>query len=421
MVMTVEESLAGFELPAERPELNIGEQIVTAPLDVDSLIDLSQIRDRQHPRFRELKDDIRNNGLDNAINVAQVTPRRLAEYIRFVNHTWGAHYRLRDFKDVQQPDGRFNLIVAGHNRTQAVREIAAEVRESTGVDYRVTIPSKLMNNPTVDQIIKKQYSENIHSGVVSEREAMVTVERYRWGLGKDWHSPEQFIAMQSTDGRMQRNLRDTLYFERLPAIIQKDVFDRHMPYLAGVALGKALPLIHDAKRIEASAPYGPLTKELHDEISATVEVVLRGLTAHITNHPTMRKNAITAQTYIKSEAATYKSIVTRATGSSSQDIGFDELDLPEITMASPLEQARKQRHAAELELARTLRKLALNPHQDSTEALLRYGDIIPDLQATIAGDVTKANELLYEGLNTPPDAEILPMLFEDPAVEQIAV
>lgn len=162
--------------------------------ELNGLILFSQIRDKKNQRFAELEESIDNDDLDNPINIARMTVTELEAYIKFTNKTWKAATTLSDFETYVQPDGRYNVVVAGHSRTLSIKNIARKHTQMTGQPTNYTVLCKIEKDNSVEAIVGKQFLENIHAPVPPHREAEAVVEMYHQGLGDKWNTPEEFRA-----------------------------------------------------------------------------------------------------------------------------------------------------------------------------------------------------------------------------------
>lgn len=402
----------------ERSDIHFGATNVKT-CDIDSVIILSQVRDRRHPRYEELKRSILSIGLLNNPDWVEFSPEVFDEYVEFVNELWTKDHKVEDYADHRLPDGYYRVSAAGNTRTAILKEIAEDKRKELGYHAYITTDAKVTRDATVQDLMDMQIDENIHSGVISNQEAKALIESYRWGLKRgDWNTPEEY--RKARKGKVSKKKMDEIlaFSELIPEIVDDALCDR-IPYAAAVKLGKALPLMIQGMRAQAHLPFGPLRQEEQETINSTVETKQSAIAIHIRNHPTLWKNAPAANKYIESAEQSWRARITEADTAYNPakiDIGFDEADTPIFQMATPLEQAKKQQMQELNEFKRALAHIARQPHTESTELLLKYGRRVPDMAEKIAEDVHESNKLLENNLVHSNEDEPI-ALFDDADVQ----
>ncbi|HSX36228.1 MAG TPA: hypothetical protein VLH84_04835 [Patescibacteria group bacterium] len=345
---------------------------------VDSLIDLSQTRGVANAQYGQIKASIQDEGLDNPINIARLDDAELEAYIAFTNRTWGSAATLEDFIELRQPDGRYNLIVAGHTRAAAVRELVAERAVAIGQPIEATILTKPLAETSVQAILSKQLSENLHSPVRQERTAMAVVELYCYGVDTgQWATADDFRKLQH--GRVNKQMvEDALHFAGLSPEIRSLVFNGYIPYKAGVELGKAAPTVYADFAHEAQLAAG----EDDEDIRGAAEVYLRGAAAYIANR---KLNSTASARYIRA-------FVDRMTRETADEAAHEE---PLFGLRSAAAIAREIRDREKRRFEKLLRELSggLASTFAETATGLDAGRA-SDVAAAVLEDVRRANGTL---------------------------
>ena len=221
-------------LPSESREVILGAR-KTEIVPVDILIMLAQSRDSTNSALPDLESSIEGStGLLNQIDVAKLSEEHFIEYLIFVNKTWGTELQLSDYSELSV-EGTYYLVVAGHSRTQAVKNIA---KRNPNDLYKMEV--KIHDIHTPEDIIQIQLDENIHTNVKEEREAMAIVEAYMWGLERGhFTTKEEFIRQQN--GKIKRGkLKRALSFAGLPHEFREFVLAGHVPFSVSLELGDAM-------------------------------------------------------------------------------------------------------------------------------------------------------------------------------------
>ncbi len=227
---------------------NFGER-QSEHLKLSDIITLAQIRHTKNAEFDSIKESIKNTGLINQIDVARLTPDAFASYLDFINHLYKTSYDSVDYHPCN--DGYMYLVIAGHTRFQAMCELDEERQEklkqkgySGQIDPGTTY-CKIYDQPTPNQIISVQFNENLHTQPAKERNAMVIVEGYFYGLRTGlWTTKEEFLRLTGKSFS-RKVLNDAIHFCELPEHIREFVFLKEIPYLAGVELGRSLPILQE--------------------------------------------------------------------------------------------------------------------------------------------------------------------------------
>lgn len=215
-------------------------------LPLFDIVALAQIRNTKNLEYENIKESIAKQGLLQQIHVAKLSPESFASYLNFTNQLYRLKTELEDYSP--HTDGSYYLVVAGHTRLQAMQEISTErLEELKSHGYSGELPTPIAqcivhDEPTANQIVSIQFNENLHTQPSKERNAMVIVEGYFYGLNNGlWKTKEEFL---SSAGRSfsRKVLNEAIHFCNLPPDIREFVFLKQVPYLAGVELGRTLPL-----------------------------------------------------------------------------------------------------------------------------------------------------------------------------------
>lgn len=223
------------------PEIKIFGEYEQRAIPVQLLAVMPQVRSGMNPDLRDIKDSISENGLLNPIDVAVMDEFQLMDYIEFVNDLWGTEVSLLDFEGKQDESGFYNLVVAGHTRTEAIRQLEAE--DPNNQTYAVMAKIHKISDPA--EIISLQLDENLHSKPAQERQAMAIVEAYEYGKRHDrWATPTEFA--KKNKGKFSRKiLAQAMGFARLPDRARDFVFSGTLSYNAAVELGASAETILD--------------------------------------------------------------------------------------------------------------------------------------------------------------------------------
>lgn len=222
------------------PEVFVLGEYEQRPVPVKNLILLSQVRAGMNPDLYDIKSSVKTNGLLNPIDIALMDEFQFAEYIAFTNSLWGTTTSV-DAYDDQKLDGYYPLVIAGHTRTEAIRQLEAEDE----MQRTYAIMSKIHKISDPAEIISLQLDENLHSKPPLERQAMAIVESYEYGkLHGRWSNPSEFANMHK-DKFSKKVLADALGFARLPDQARDFVFLGNLSYTAAVEIGRAAETILD--------------------------------------------------------------------------------------------------------------------------------------------------------------------------------
>jgi hypothetical protein len=245
----------------------------------DEIVAMSQVRDGVNPVFGELKGSVaKRQKILEPVIAAWVTEELLGDYIEFVNEVWKAEHKLADYRPSRF--GKYLLLIAGNTRFAVIKSVESD-REQEALargqtDYNPGKAQILTSIEQVDspaEILALQLEENIHSRPNSERSAMGLVETYKYGLRHGiWNNKRQFLA-QNQDKFSEYDLNNALAFADLPDFIRGIILDGACPYLAGVELGRTLPVYREylLKKSYKDRSFDDLTSEEVDEFESTVD------------------------------------------------------------------------------------------------------------------------------------------------------
>jgi hypothetical protein len=344
-------------------------------VQLDSLISLSQIRNTANSRLEELVESIDSDGLDNPVNVARLNRDELADYIQFTNNTWGSAVRVDDYDGLQQPDGRYNLLVAGHSRVEAIRTLALRHEAETGQATNYTVQAKLLQDNSVESIVAKQAAENLHASVTQERSAMAIVELYTQGLGTKWGDAESFYATQKH--RLNRRmLRDALAFAQLEPPIRNTVFAGYIPYKAGVELGRSAMVVRrwfETETGQLTLPDAETNVSSFDRASLeeATGARIRYEAAYIANHGL---NSTAATRHIRAYVAKMQKEIEARVGTLAET-GPDASGRQGLfTMVSAAQQAWQIARRERTRLARQLRETGNSPLAKTADLIITLTD-----------------------------------------------
>jgi len=206
-------------------------------INVKDLVILPQIRKTKNEIADELIESIKNTDLINLPDVVKLTPDELYKHINFINRLWKKKISIKPFKMI---DGHYYVVIAGHTRVDALKEIAK--RQNCNVNVWV----KIHKTNNSKEILAKQIAENYHSKPKIEERSVAIIEYYKLGLKDgDWSNKTEFVKQNASINKDL--LYDAVSFANLPVEIQKYVFEKNVPYAIAIALGRMYDLI---KRVE---------------------------------------------------------------------------------------------------------------------------------------------------------------------------
>ena len=369
----------------------------------DEIVKLSQVRGEQNIVKRELKEDVRANGLLNPIDVGVVSEELLAEYIEFVHGTWGEGASVSDFAYLRDEDGAYTLLIAGHSRHQSIEDIEEEEFLETGEMVRYPIPVKIHTIESVWDIIRIQLGENIHSQPPKERQAIALVEAFEYGVkNEQWTTIDEFLQKENHEDVTHNFMIQALKFRKLPPDIRSLVLSGPVHYTAGVEMAQTAEPIRQYYMAKLGIVGTPSDKE-GEEVATLVSQQLK-----IMANQTVKRgmNTTAAKAYVKAQRAHYVNLRKTILGEKKRD-GTLSLDFVVQNMAEKYIKEKKAEIAAQLrEMAHikgddVARMIMLNQSEvgrdvvaECLEAqMLEVENFIDFARATIGNRAVRANEV----------------------------
>jgi hypothetical protein len=361
------------------------------PVPLRSIICMAQIRDTDNPQFEDLKQSIIANGLDNPPNIAFPTRWQLIDYIHFTNNAWGSSADIDDYDDRQLPDGRYALAVAGHNRLAALNEIADMTESSTGKSLDPIVWCKVEPDASVEGIISVQTAENLHAKPRTEREAMAAVALYLHGLGTKWQNGEEFIEINKNRVNPVL-LKDGLWFSELSPQLRGLVFGRHIPYMAGIELGKMTRMVRQAFALESGINHEDLIDEdSMRELEGAVQDRLLSIAAHILNSPT-KLNSTAAQNYVKGAARILETEIQKCSSEQMEGVESGQEFLFSEFLVSATQQAHTIRRREQVRKAKLIAEIGSRPFATTSEIMtLLAGEDRSEIVTDVLVDTRQAD------------------------------
>ncbi len=368
--MTVQERVLP-DLDAN-PEVRVFGEHTQKRVPVRNLIMMPQVRANLNPEFAALKADIFDTDLLKQPDIVAMSREGLANYIDFVNRIWGSEISIEDY-DHMAIDDVYNLVAAGHTRSQAIFEIA----EEQDIDHVVVCQVHDTDDPY--QIIAIQMRENLHSKPPQERTALAIVESYLLGIEQgDWKNEEEFVEKKGNKFSKEQ-VKDAVGFARLPSSIRDFVFAGELPYNAALTLGRGSEKIADYTM--AQLGYVMIANDEQEErfreaYNETVAILVAGVTNRSLNSTAAKK-------YLQARIDEY--------GRTTQKIlGVADINEPRIAMATPADQDKIYLRQLSREFSQVMHEVATRPVASTEQALVLY--------AKLAGnDTTEAQVVARRG------------------------
>lgn len=223
-----------IELSPERTQIKWEYSEVPA----SQLILLPQVRGMKNAVQIDLNESMDSLGMLAPIIIERMSTERLQEQLWCANSIWHTNATLDDYPEPPVGD-EYSVVIAGHSR--AIGHI--ELAKARNID--LAAPACVWRDLTPEQFISIQIDENIHSTVAPERSAIAIVNAYYTGLAnKKWTSPSEFQKLY--EKKISRGvLNDAMDFANLSEKVRNFVFARHIPYAAGLCLGRNAATLHD--------------------------------------------------------------------------------------------------------------------------------------------------------------------------------
>mgnify|MGYP006136690975 CR=1 FL=1 len=303
------------------PEVMIFGEHEQRAIAIKQLVVMPQVRIGMNPDLKDIKESLRANGLLNPIDVVVMDEFQLSEYIGFVNDLWGSEISIADFTDKQDDEGNFNLVIAGHTRTEAIRQLEEE--DEFGRSYAVMAKIHKISDPA--EIISLQLDENLHSKPAQERQAMAIVEAYEYGRRHErWSTPAEFARLNK--GKFSRKvLSEALGFARLPDRARDFVFSGNLSYNAAVELGKSAETILD----NIAANFGlasdqPIPDNLRDDFDEAYRLKISSYISHIQSEGL---NSTAAKKYIQGQVILAQEISAKLRGELDENASLFDMSM----------------------------------------------------------------------------------------------
>lgn len=180
------------------------------------------------------------NGKLNAQQVAVLNKADCERYLEIFNFIFGANYRIGR-QVCPTSDGYFYIVIAGHRRTLAERQLGLS---HSWVD--------LYDGITAEHAIRLQISENSYLHPKPEEEAEVFYQLYRLEQNVDAKLSVTKFARQNRAslGRSEQTIRNGIKFCRLPLRVQEMVRLGAIAYGAAVQLTRLVPYLGEDELVD---------------------------------------------------------------------------------------------------------------------------------------------------------------------------
>ena len=200
-----------------------------------SLINMaSQVRRKVNSKSKDLTHSIMEEGGVDTPVIAAILPAHLVqEYLDFSNKTWRRDppLSLADMTPWPNEPEHYLMLIGGHSRVLSVRHIVenytlADGTPLSGDQFVVSVNFKKIQS--IDQILRKQIAENIHSNTPRERELLGIAEMYHWLKRKHGNKfdPERYARSHKLSSQ---DLEDAVAFSSLPSVIVESVYEGTVP------------------------------------------------------------------------------------------------------------------------------------------------------------------------------------------------
>jgi len=134
----------------------------------------------------------------------------------------------RDPSDlIVDPNGLFNISIAGHRRKRAIIKLAEEFDFSLA---ETDIASSIRINPTFDEALSLQARENTYQKPPAHDEARIIGRLYRHARERHHGMPPSYRQVALQLGYSETKVRDALAFDALPPRIQAFTVDGLLSY-----------------------------------------------------------------------------------------------------------------------------------------------------------------------------------------------
>jgi len=255
--LAIEQSIPQEFLPRQ-----YGMEHIFVDLPLRSINALNQVRRGRNDQQTNLEESIEDVGLKSFPEVARLTADNLLAYAKVVDF----RQSLNESDDVilarytKHDDGFYYVIIFGHSRIKAIAsnelQRAADAHQA-GFEIdpeSASVRLLVRDNPTPDQILTDQITENFHSRPPTEAIASDLLGLYRYLVGQGTITTEaEFCDL--IGGKLPKNVLEiVLDFGRLPANVQELAFiDVEMPFVTAAKLGSLVPHKYALERMKSQS------------------------------------------------------------------------------------------------------------------------------------------------------------------------
>lgn len=332
-----------------RPSPNTYIEMPTGYLNV-----FGQQRTRRNEQQGALTDSL-EEGQIHAISVVMASPELIEEYRQFTNKTWGKDVQSASLRPMPEADpyypGMYAILCAGHSRTDGIREIAS--RAGVNPDTAL-IEARVFEVTSIEEILRIQISENIHSQPSPDSGLRATAEMFLFQTAKNHGVPPEKASFRRRYKMSEQTLNDAINYVQLPPYIRALTDDDGMPFGILKEFARARQVIEDyanylADRDPRFAVAPGATADERAGIATAREAAIEGqiktelfslLKGVHERGAGAGKNILAARTFIKGRA---KMVRDRLAGRQAADLEmrFELFEDPE-TLASRLEHYQKE-------------------------------------------------------------------------------
>lgn len=216
-------------------------------LPLNNIIIAGQYRSRYEKQDQEeLAESINKENLQNPVLVCEMTASEAAEYLAYTNRVWNAKVDLNTFTPNQRSN--FYVLVAGHKRTLAMRQIAE--------DQSLINPATaafVTRDKSILQVMKLQGVENIHRAPIPQDKANLINQMYIFGMEKGIYSTVTEFVNDSPFSAHETYA--ALRYVVLPEEVKVLVDKGHMAYSTAVNLYPLYEAIYERLVFKGTPPH----------------------------------------------------------------------------------------------------------------------------------------------------------------------
>ena len=110
---------------------------------ITDLCELPQVRQKENVKLKELIDSIRDKGLINPLDIALMDEENFKKHIDFLNKLWQTNINYKSYPNI---NGTYYVIISGHTRLKAIKQIAKEDNKNYLVSVKVHPIKRGKNN-----------------------------------------------------------------------------------------------------------------------------------------------------------------------------------------------------------------------------------------------------------------------------------